>query len=337
MIRRVDSLIQTVTDSAEPAEPVTTAPAARDGEQVEYAFEKRVASIRVAIVDNLLRSEDDFSDVARRLPGFDGPAWIKRERYIATLALANIENNVKNLVERPDVRIFHLSELTAENMAGFEPDAIVLSGTLRDFDLYDPAMVGRASAYLRETPVPVLGICGGHQLVGQAFGSEIVTLDRQVPAARRENRINEYQYRFVKIVADDPIFHRIDERTDDSSPHVRGRQRVLRVWQNHGLMIDSVPEGFKLLAIGYLCPIQMMVKRTDDQLVYAVQFHIEKSFEDWGRPKSFWDHRIESRDGRIIFDNFLVEALAYRSKAPAPGLPPRAALDESTPGPSALR
>jgi GMP synthase (glutamine-hydrolysing) len=304
----------TISNDAGSPELITPTHTAPDAEHLPPLLEKRIDTVRVIIVDNLLRSEEDFSETARRLPGFDSTAWLKRDRYIATLALANIENNVKNLVERPEIRTLHLSDLSDENVADFDPDAILLSGTLRDFDLYSTTVVERASALLRSTSVPILGICGGHQLLGQAFGVNIVTLDRQDPAVRRENRINEYQYRFVKIVADDPIFNRIDDRTDDSSPHIRGRQQVLRVWQNHGLMIDRLPEGFELLAVGYLCPIQMMVKRTSEQLIYAVQFHIEKSFEDWGRPKSFWDHRIESRDGRIIFDNFLVEALAYRSR-----------------------
>jgi GMP synthase-like glutamine amidotransferase len=36
--------------------------------------------------------------------------------------------------------------------------------------------------------------------------------------------------------------------------------RILRVWQNHGLQLDRVPEGFQLLATAYLCRNQMMVK-----------------------------------------------------------------------------
>ena len=28
----------------------------------------------------------------------------------------------------------------------------------------------------------------------------------------------------------------------------------------------------------------------------------------------YWEHRNESRDGRVIFDNFLVEALRFRGK-----------------------
>jgi len=75
-------------------------------------------------------------------------------------------------------------------------------------------------------------------------------------------------------------------------------------------MLDRLPEGFELLARSYLCPIQMMVKRSEGQMIYGVQFHIEKSFEDYDRRwATNWDHRNRSRDGRIIFENFLIEAL----------------------------
>jgi GMP synthase-like glutamine amidotransferase len=84
--------------------------------------------------------------------------------------------------------------------------------------------------------------------------------------------------------------------------------RILRVWQNHGLQLDRVPEGFKLLATSYLCRNQMMVKRNDGQLIYTVQFHLEKSFEDWNKNRTRWEHPNDSRDGRILFENFLTIA-----------------------------
>ncbi|MGH9957308.1 MAG: hypothetical protein ACREBC_09285, partial [Pyrinomonadaceae bacterium] len=79
----------------------------------------------------------------------------------------------------------------------------------------------------------------------------------------------------------------------------------------HGLQLDSVPEGFQLLATSYLCRNQMMVKRTNGQLIYTVQFHLEKSFEDWNKSRTRWEHQNESRDGRILFENFLELALAH--------------------------
>ncbi len=53
----------------------------------------------------------------------------------------------------------------------------------------------------------------------------------------------------------------------------------------------------------------MMVKRTGEQLIYSVQFHLEKSFEDWNHSRTRWEHQNESRDGRILFENFLRIAL----------------------------
>lgn len=279
---------------------------------VAPSFNRRIDAIRVVIVNNLLHEAEDLSDVAREDPAFDERAWIKQERYISGLALPNIEKNVKNLAIRPEILTLHLSQVTPEVVADFDADAIVLSGTLRDFDFYRPDMIGRFADFVTKTEVPVLGICGGHQLVGQSFGARIITLDKLLPSERRNNRLVEYQYRYVKILKEDPIFDRIDDSSESLRSNRHSRTDILRVWQNHGLMVDELPEGFEQLASGYLCPIQMMVKRTDRQLIYTVQFHIEKSFEDWDRPKSFWDHHVESRDGRVIFENFLIEALKHR-------------------------
>jgi GMP synthase-like glutamine amidotransferase len=90
--------------------------------------------------------------------------------------------------------------------------------------------------------------------------------------------------------------------------------KVMRVWQNHGLQLDRLPDGFTHLARGYLAEQQMMVRRTEKQLIYGVQFHIEKSFQDF-QLDNYWSHRVESRDGRLIFENFLIEALRFIGKS----------------------
>ncbi len=59
----------------------------------------------------------------------------------------------------------------------------------------------------------------------------------------------------------------------------------------------------------------MMVKRTEGQLIYTVQFHLEKSFEDWHKDRATRrEHPNESRDGRIIFENFLRESLKHTAE-----------------------
>ena len=275
-------------------------------------IEKSIDAIRVLIVDNLLRDEGDLSDVARAAWGKDSSTHLKRERQIAELALQNIVSNVQRLVKRPEARIVHVSAL-AGVADEFRPDAILLSGTLRDFDYYNPQILADFAEFIRVTRTPVLGICGGHQMIGLSFGAHVVTLDSQEQSERRDNRVTEYQYRLIRIVTpDDPIFEEIDNPQSRIWQDYTKEGRILRVWQNHGLQLDSVPAGFQLLATSYLCRNQMMVKRSAGQLIYTVQFHLEKSFEDWAKSRTRWEHPNESRDGRILFENFLRLALGHR-------------------------
>jgi GMP synthase (glutamine-hydrolysing) len=274
-------------------------------------IEKSIDGVRVLIVDNLLRDEGDLSDVARAEWGKEAAGHLKRERQIAELALQNIISNVQRLVKQPEARIVHVSALAAV-AAEFQPDAIILSGTLRDFDYYRPEILSDFTDFIRVTTTPVLGICGGHQLIGLSFGARVVTLDCQEQSQRRDNRVTEYQYRLIRISEpNDPIFAEIDNPQSRVWQDYTKEARILRVWQNHGLQLDQVPAGFTLLATSYLCRNQMMVKHSDGQLIYTVQFHLEKSFEDWNKSRTRWEHPNESRDGRILFENFLRLALAH--------------------------
>jgi len=258
---------------------------------------------RVLVIDNLLRDERDLSSVARAEWGETLAAEMRRERLIAGMAVENILNNISRLVKSPKTEVAHLSEV-ATAAKSFGPDAIVLSGTLRDFDYYHPSILAEFGQFIRETKTPVLAICGGHQLVGLSFGARVITLDKLEQHEQRAERPQEYQYRFIRITEpDDPIFKNINCSEPDAPA------RILRVWQNHGLQLDRIPEGFDLLATSYLCRNQMMVKRSDGQMIYTVQFHLEKSFEDWNKNRTRWQHPNDSRDGRILFENFLTLAV----------------------------
>ena len=276
-------------------------------------IEKRVEAARVLVVDSLLQDEENISDVARKEWGSATALEIKRERTIAAMAMENILSNIERLVKVPTTEVTHLGAVAtaAEN---FKPDAIVLSGTLRDFDYYNPAVLETFGEFIRATKIPVLAICGGHQLVGLSFGARVITLDRLEQHEQRLNRPSEYQYRFIRITnSKDAIFKGMANPSSGLWQDYTTEARVLRVWQNHGLQLDRVPEGFELLATSYLCRNQMMVKRSEGQLIYAVQFHLEKSFEDWNKSRTRWEHQNESRDGRILFENFLFLALGHPS------------------------
>jgi GMP synthase (glutamine-hydrolysing) len=277
-------------------------------------IEKRIEHAKVLIVNNLLRYESDLSPLA--FQDWDGTikSKLEFERKVSGMACNNIARNVLRLVKNPRTMTVHLSEI-ASAAKQFEPDAIVMSGTFSDFDYYNPGHIATFKEFIQKTRIPVLAICGAHQLVGMAFGAPLKTLDDLDVDKKRDDRVVEYQYRFVKIVdKSDPIFDGNDDQGSGVWQDYTTQDDILRVWQNHGVQVDGVPRGFKLLATSYLCKNQMMVKRSAGQLIYCVQFHLEKSFEDWSKNPTRWEHPNESRDGRILFENFLELALAHDTK-----------------------
>jgi GMP synthase (glutamine-hydrolysing) len=275
-------------------------------------IEKRIEHAKVLIVNDCLRYESDLSDLAHKDWNGTTETKLRFENKISAMACNNIANNIIRLVKQPKTLTVHLSEV-AEAARSFNPDAIVMSGTLTDFDYYNPAHLAKFGKFIKTTKIPVLAICGAHQLVGVAYGKRLTTLDNLDPAEKRGGRIVEYQYRFIKIIDDtDPIFDGITNTESGIWQEYTTKDDILRVWQNHGLQVEGVPEEFHLLATAYLCKNQMMVKRTEGQLIYAVQFHLEKSFEDWSKNPTRWQHVHESRDGRILFENFLKLALKHK-------------------------
>lgn len=265
-------------------------------------IEKTIEHAKVLIVNDLLRYESDLSELAVTDWKDSVSSKLAFERKISSMACDNIANNVLRLVRSPKTLTVHLSEVS-DAASDFEPDAIVMSGTLSDFDYYNPAHLDRFEKFITRTRTPILAICGAHQLVGTSFGSRLKTLDDKPLSEKRDGRVIEYQYRFIKIVdKSDPIFEGIDDEISGIWQDYTKDDDILRVWQNHGVQVDGVPEGFGLLATSYLCKNQMMVKRSAGQLIYSVQFHLEKSFEDWSKNPTRWEHQNESRDGRILFE-----------------------------------
>jgi len=61
-------------------------------------------------------------------------------------------------------------------MDSIQPRAVVLTGFHHELADYNLSEMEDFFAFLRETTLPVLGVCGGHQFMGRAFGSDIVAL-----------------------------------------------------------------------------------------------------------------------------------------------------------------
>jgi len=275
-------------------------------------IDKKIEHAKVLIVNDLLRYESDVSPLGLKEWDSQLRSKLDFERKVAGMACDNIAKNVIRLVRQPKTLTVHLSELQSA-AERYKPDAIVMSGTFSDFDYYESGQLESFKQFIHGTKIPVLAICGAHQLVGWSFGAELRTLDELPLSEKRSDRIVEYQYRFIKISdPSDPIFQGIEDKMSGVWQDYTKDDDILRVWQNHGVQVMGVPDWFNLLATLYLCKNQMMVKRSGGQMIYCVQFHLEKSFEDWSKNPTRWEHPNESRDGRILFENFLQLALHHR-------------------------
>ncbi len=129
-------------------------------------------------------------------------------------------------------------------------DGVVLSGApdMVSEEATQRKFAAEADA-VRDSPVPVLGICFGHQLMAHAFGSAVT-------------RDAENVLRFVRttVLEDDQLFSALDGD--------------LMLLESRHEVVTALPEGFRLLAKSETSAIAAM-KHTTREL-YGTQFHPER-------------------------------------------------------------
>jgi GMP synthase-like glutamine amidotransferase len=130
-------------------------------------------------------------------------------------------------------------------------DAVVMSGSEAMYSkLEDKAKFLKTIEATREIDLPLLGICGGHQLMGMAYGEKVVSLGKAIKS-----------YRNVEVLTDDPIFE--------------GLPKVVSVMESHEEMVEKLPVDFKLLARSTDTLIEAF--RKTSQISYGLQFHPERN------------------------------------------------------------
>jgi len=176
----------------------------------------------------------------------------------------------------------HFSELGGLGMEGEKYAGVMLSGCSTDWCEYSRDSLGGALDFLRRVEAPVLGICGGHQMLGLAFGAELGPM-RELREGEEDPNPNyhpgmfkEAGYMGVRRLRDDGLF--------------AGLPEVMAVKQSHYFQVMELPDDFELLATSDECRIQAMRKR--GARVYGVQFHPENHDED-------------HLDGKRVIGNFL--------------------------------
>ncbi len=151
-----------------------------------------------------------------------------------------------------DVTISDWSESSASKFDGF--DGVVLSGS---HDMLSEQRVrvkfAREVEAIREASTPLLGICFGLQLIGCAFGSEVV---KNGPMIR--------EYVETEVLRPDALFF--------------GLPSIIRVFESHEEVVRPLPKDFDLLARSRSSPVAAF--RHSRLPIRGLQFHPERNGPD---------------------------------------------------------
>jgi GMP synthase (glutamine-hydrolysing) len=167
--------------------------------------------------------------------------------------------------QRPELLDYKTAGLYDE-VVRRDPEIAILTGSNYMLSKADTRMVfQREMDLVRKLDLPFLGICFGHQLIGAAYGSEVVDLGHTVR-----------EFKEIKLLENDPIF--------DGLPGSIG------VSESHRQALTRVPEGFRHLAESATSLVEAIGHQT--RPIYGLQFHPERSDD-------------KHPHGRIILRNFL--------------------------------
>ena len=176
----------------------------------------------------------------------------------------------------------HFSEFRKDEALRAGVKALVTSGNRSLWEDYDlESDFAEFKQLLLETRKPVLGICGGHQLIGLLLGGQAEPLRRLVEG--EDDSHPQIAPGFFKEWGFYPVEFAPGERL------FAGFEQPVAVKQMHFWHLTRLPDSFQVIAYNRNCPVQAM--RLKERPVYGVQFHPE--FYDAGHP-----------DGQRILENF---------------------------------
>jgi anthranilate synthase/aminodeoxychorismate synthase-like glutamine amidotransferase len=193
---------------------------------------------------------------------------------VNVLVIDNYDSFVYNLVQYlgelgANTSVYRNDAVDLAELRALEPDAVLVSPGPGSPD--DPAAVGVSSAAIRafgDAGTPVLGVCFGHQCIGQIFGGEVVRAPH--------------------------VMHgKTSQITHDGRGVFRGIPDPFTATRYHSLVVarDSVPAALEISA------------ESEDGLVMGLR-HRELPIEG----VQFHPESILTESGHSLLENFLATA-----------------------------
>jgi anthranilate synthase/aminodeoxychorismate synthase-like glutamine amidotransferase len=154
--------------------------------------------------------------------------------------------------------------IAVEAIGELAPSAIVLSP-----GPCTPKEAGITVETIRRwgSSIPILGVCLGHQAIGEAYGGEVVRADR--------------------------VMHgKTSQVCHDGTGIFAGLPSPMEVMRYHSLIVErgSIPPSLEITAVSQDDPSEVHAVRHREHPVYGVQFHPES---------------VMTPHGKALFHNFL--------------------------------
>jgi anthranilate synthase component 2 len=175
------------------------------------------------------------------------------------LMIDNYDSFTYNLVQYfgelgADVRVYRNDEITVEQAAALQPDHIVISP-----GPCTPTEAGVSVPMIKEFAgkVPLLGVCLGHQSIGQAFGGKIIHAKQLM-----HGKTSMIHHKDLGVF--------------------RGLPNPFRATRYHSLVIEreSIPDCLEITA--WTEDGEIMGVRHKTLQVEGVQFHPESILTEYG-------------------------------------------------------
>jgi anthranilate synthase/aminodeoxychorismate synthase-like glutamine amidotransferase len=188
------------------------------------------------------------------------------------LVIDNYDSFTYNLVQYlgelgPDIEVRRNDAVTVDEIGALEPAAIVISpGPCA------PHQAGVSVPLIQRwgSTIPTLGVCLGHQAIGEAYGGRVV----------RARRVMHGKCSTIE---------------HDGTGLFEGLPNPLSVMRYHSLIVEreSLPSELEILAVATDDPTEVHAMRHRTHPVWGVQFHPES---------------ILTTGGKAIIENFLALA-----------------------------
>lgn len=161
-----------------------------------------------------------------------------------------------------DVKVFRNDEITLGDIKKMEPSSIIISPGPGY-----PVDAGISMAVIRRLggKIPILGVCLGHQAIGEVFGGRIVHAKEMMHGKAT----------FIK---------------HDGKGMFTGIESPAKVMRYHSLIVEAASIGEELEVTARDEEGQIMGLRHREYPIYGVQFHPES---------------IGTKDGKKMIENFI--------------------------------